>query len=157
MESQKYNLRICVPKVPCIFDSCSSDSLDHPKERYLKRIGNKLLEIVSSLNNIFNTTYVQIPMEHNNLTEIQDKSNGFNPAVDNIQLALQRNECQFALSPYKTPILVENITQGNVFDQEIVLLTSVYQLHKSNENDGEALDFLSSFSENTLLFIMFLS
>jgi len=152
MESQKYNLKICVPEIPSILYSA-----DHPKERYIKRIENKLLRLFY-FNHIFNTTHVRIPMENNNLTEIQDKSNGFNPAVDQIQIALQRNECHFAFSMYKTPVLVENITQGNVFDQEIISLASVYKLHKkNNEKDGDALDSLSSFSENTLFLITFLS
>ena len=141
--------------MPCLFDSCPFDAVDHPKERYMEKIVFKFKEFINSMNYQFNTTFIEIPLENNNSSETQDNTNGFNPPVDQIQLALQRNECQFAWSPYKTPVLVENITQGPVFDHEITSLISVYKLDKkSNEADGDALDSLSSFSENTVFFII---
>jgi len=77
-----------------------------------------LLSPMHGIMSKFNVTIIPIqlkPTFHGNELD----SNGFNYPIDTLQLAVQRNQCDIGLNGYRSPVLVENVTQGPIFNDEL--------------------------------------
>ena len=124
-------LRVCILKIDCL-DTCHLDELDNKDEKFINQIRLLFLSPVYDMMSKFNITIIPIQVEsiyHEN----QLDSNGFNYPIDTIQQAVQRNECDFGYNFYKSPVLVENVTQGPILDDDIVQVFSAYNVKNRNE------------------------
>jgi len=136
------HLRVCVPNIQCIFaDYCSYNEIDNQEERYVERTGHLMRSLVYSIVKDFNITRL-----------IRHMHKKDNKTVDEIQDALQNNECDVGLLHYNTPILLENITQGPVVYESKLTMTSAYKSDHLTGISGDALDSLSNFSH--LVFVI---
>jgi len=149
----RINVRVCIPNIDCL-DTCHFDQFDNKDEKYFDQIRLLVTTPRHEMMSLFNATIIPIDLKPTSYKNELD-SNGFNYPIDTIQLAVQRNQCDFGYNFYKSPVWVENVTQGPILDDDILEMLSAYNIKNLNQTEGDALDSFYSFSRSVLGLVFF--